>query len=102
MPTTLVSNGVQFPDNSVQTTAGGAVNTTTVLNATAGLSAGAVGTYGFHYNATGSNFGVGATTAGSNLRWTNTAGNILSNPAGTWRCLGDGYNSAGTVWIRIS
>jgi hypothetical protein len=50
----------------------------------------------------------GATTAGSNLRYSNAAGSEPTNttPPGTWRCMGDISSATGdasaTVWLRIA
>jgi len=72
-------------------------------------SYGQVGTYGFFNNRTGSTFGPGSTTAGSNLRWS-SGDNVKyhnSAPAGTWKCLGycvadQNYGYPCTLWIRIA
>lgn len=141
MPTTLVSTGVQFPDNSVQTVARTTSNTVTsfngsvgavsftapvtsvngmtgavtvsstpttdqVLSATAGASVGAVGTYGIFRIQTTPQLGVGATIAGSSLRWSTANGGDGGAPAGTWRHVGfkanDPYNLYSSVFLRIS
>lgn len=94
------------------------VTTTTILNATAGASVGAVGTYAFAVrpgttgNTTANALGPGATVAGSVLRYSNTANSQSSAPAGTWRCMGFMaaiYNDAqdttvfyATLFLRIS
>lgn len=95
-------------------TASSTPTTDQVLTATAGASAGAVGTYGFlAVAATSGNTSVGGTRAGSGLYWSNGPGSpvSLSSPAGTWRAMGDGraaQSSCGgttyfsTVWLRIS
>jgi len=92
------------------------VDTTSVLNATAGASAGDVGTYGFMKADTG-NRNFGSTAAGSLLNpWGENGGTgYTQGPAqsGTWRAMGSsnnnfavGYNSfnAGiaTLWLRIA
>lgn len=105
-------------DNTWQT-----INTTPttdqVLTATAGASAGAVGTYGWLYiTATNTTITLGSTRAGSGLVWTSIYTNPSSgapwtlggsgSPAGTWRCMGhisayDNANNRGTsLWLRIS
>jgi hypothetical protein len=97
----------------------GAISTTSVLAATAGASAGAVGTYGWLYiTATNTTITLGSTRAGSGLVWTGLYTNPSSgapwtlggsgSPAGTWRCMGhisayDNANGRGTsLWLRIS
>jgi len=76
----------------------GAPTTTEVLSATAGATAGAVGTYAFMED-TGSNVGldIGDTVAGSGIRYagvakTETSPMDISSsstvPSGTWRCMG--------------
>lgn len=80
--------------------------TAQVLSATAGASAGAVGTYAFATHQTAGSIAAGGTIAGSNLRYygISSSGAIFSGtPAGTWRCMGYVDTSAtGTVWLRIS
>lgn len=95
--------------------------TAQVLAATAGASAGAVGTYAFlHINTNNTTISTGSTRAGSGLIYasifpwagagTSTAvGQAGSgSPSGTWRCMGliTAYNNANyrgaTVWLRIS
>ena len=90
-----------------------------VGTATAGLSAGAVGTYAFLAHASTSiQRLVGTTEAGSSLRFANGSGGTERStsstaPAGTWRLMGStGYynNGAATsttafqcsVWLRIA
>lgn len=130
MTITVGGSSITFPDATTQTTAGGAVNTTTVLAATAGASVGAVGTYAFLGANSTTDYSAGGTTSGSNLRyaglggnsstWTNNLMPALSlcgsiyvgtgnggTPSGTWRCMGRaGYGGFGmsgaTLWLRIS
>jgi hypothetical protein len=94
------------------------LNTSQVLNATAGASVGAVGTYAFirEINTTTTR-NPGDTLAASNLRYTNSSSVIATSPlpAGTWRCMGYGWTQAvdngygsftyfnsPTLWLRIS
>jgi hypothetical protein len=80
----------------------GAISTTSVLAATAGASAGAVGAYCAHGYSVSGDIGVGGTVAGSSLRGSGTA----NNPgfAGTWRCMGaqSSTGGQGSAWLRIS
>jgi hypothetical protein len=64
--------------------------TTQVLNATAGASVGAVGTYAYLAGASVQlNVNPGETAAGSSLRYSGAVGSFQSSaPAGTWRCMG--------------
>jgi hypothetical protein len=91
------------------------ITTTQVLNATAGASVGAVGTYAFLGLPYGS-YGTampGATASGSTLRYSSSLGfDSGGTPSGTWRCMGfmtftsdggGGYSTAySTLWLRIS
>jgi hypothetical protein len=84
------------------------ITTANVLAATAGASAGAVGTYCTAVNTT-NNIPIGSTTAGSSLRGINTAGAYASPGfGGTWRNMGassgTGLQSIGSssLWLRIS
>lgn len=107
--------------------AGGDPTTTQVLNATAGASVGAVGTYAFLGESTTNSTSPGDTRAGSSLRyasigrdsdnWSSGANARSawgrgggSAPAGTWRAMGNsnfftnGCTSIypATLWLRIS
>lgn len=107
-------------------TAGGDPTTAQVLNATAGASAGAVGSYMFGAaNPTSTAVSFGATRAGSQInptggwmQWFNGAAassvtaTLGSTQSGTWRCMGVTSRvsggacgleySAATLWLRIS
>jgi hypothetical protein len=92
-------------DGSWQT-ASSTPTTAQVLSATAGLTAGEVGSYGFMLWNSASTSGPGTTRAGSGIQWTGVDSNGGfyggSSPSGTWRLLGYGANNFGSVWIRIS
>ncbi len=117
MAVTVRGTDILFNDGTTQSTAAGAVNTTSVLNATAGASLGAVGSYAemLYVGASPQNITAGVTTAGSNLRYSNSIRQSSGpTPSGTWRCMGTGYqvstDSYGgstfiggvTLWLRIS
>lgn len=114
----LTSNGAGS-DPSYQTIST-TPTTAQVLSATAGASAGAVGTYAF--GRAGSNIGFGGTLAGSSIQptaapWASSSGvNSWSFPtggalSGTWRAMGTqtavisggcGNYQGATLWLRIS
>ena len=89
-----------------------------VGTATAGLSAGAVGTYMFAQTGDTSAYAFGSTIAGSNLypnasySYDATSGSAANNAngaaqSGTWRCVGNRDSGAAltrtvTLWLRIS
>ncbi len=90
-------------------TAGGTPTTAQVLSATAGASAGAVGTYAFLFDINNGTLNPGNTRAGSSLRYASAGLGSSSTPSGTWRCMGfsfrDAYSAqpiSTTVWLRIS
>jgi hypothetical protein len=109
-------------DGSWQAVPASAPSTTDVLNATAGASVGAVGTYAFLRPANTTTYSAGSTLAGSSLRYNEgiTGGNNMSSidgatPSGTWRAMGhrqaqqfisgegtSASSSAATLWLRIS
>ena len=110
--------GINWPINA-DTVA--TVTTTQVLNATAGASAGAVGTYAFLGDTNSTGYAFGDTAAGSTLRYAGlragssfenaipsagTFGGGTGGPTGTWRCMGNGNAGTGsfraTLWLRIS
>lgn len=95
------------------------MNTTNVLNATAGASVGAVGTYAFLVrNSDASILTAGSTVAGSGLVYGsivavnsynyNTAvdGRGVTSPSGTWRLMGEfpvaSDGTKASLWLRIS
>jgi hypothetical protein len=103
----LTSNGSTWTSAAAPSSA---PTTDQVLTATAGASAGAVGTYGMfriQFTLT-TQLNTGATTAASNLRWTtaNPSSEGGAAPAGTWRHMGfkvnDPYNRYNTLFLRIS
>lgn len=119
----LTSNGAGS-DPSYQTIST-TPTTAQVLSATAGAAVGDVGTYAWLWSTTTTATSVGATKAGSNLRYaglksssggtTSSTGsvNMTGNggtPAGTWRAMGRDASAAGygitdhgmTLWLRIS
>ena len=115
MPVTVRGTDILFNDSSTQSTAA-VVNTTAVLNATAGAAVGAVGTYAFMGSGSQPTYTPGATAPGSNLRFSgistasyqyayaSNAGSPI--PAGTWRCMGNfvagGPTLGSSIFLRIS
>lgn len=91
-----------------------------ILTATAGATAGAIGTYGFFYSSNTASVAFGSTVAGSTLQpaGIKTAGSAAdvaksgATQAGTWRCMGYSYYLlvsgvdpdwfGATLWLRIS
>ena len=95
-----------------------------VLTATAGATAGAVGTYAFMYDTSAVTLSYGATVAGSRLKFANNSdssgfdspsdvdGSSTSTASGTWRLMGSsGWRNSSSntskafrhsVWLRIS
>jgi len=120
MPSSLNGTGITFNDATTQSTAATAaalVTTNNVLSATAGASAGAVGTYAFLLQVSHTTRNAGDTLAGSSLRyasgasyWNGTVNRASGTPAGTWRLMGYivaystgcEVNSEPSVWLRIS
>ena len=105
MAARLNSSGISFNDGTAQNTAGGAVNTTTVLSATAGATTGSVGTYGLFRNVWGGTISPNQNISGGALRYSNTPGGYTYGPGGTWKCMGFTYNTSPdgiTTFLRIS
>jgi hypothetical protein len=74
-----------------------------VRNATATLSYGDVGTYGFFKQTSGGLIAAGGTTAGSNLAPTDTGLNLGSgNPSGTWQAMSRVVNNQAGLFMRVS
>lgn len=98
----------QLTNDSGYLTTAPAPTTAQVASATAGISAGAVGSYaalGNYYNSDAKN--IGDTNAGSNMFPVNfNGGNNGAARSGTWRCMGysasGDFSSRQTVWLRIS
>jgi hypothetical protein len=101
------------------TTAEIGINTTNVLNATAGAALGAVGTYAFLGRAATGTTTAGDTIAGADLRfggiranatWQNTitsinGANSTNTPSGTWMFMAQqtvSTQAGAAVWLRIS
>ena len=96
MAVTVGGTSITFNDGTTQTTAaGGAPTTAQVLNATAGASAGAVGTYAFLRNSTGGSSFFGGTVAGGVLQAVSLStdgsslggGAVDTSMSGTWRAM---------------
>ena len=95
MPVTVRGGDILFNDGSTQSTAAGAVTTSAVLNATAGASGNAIGSYALTVDFGGS-FSINSTRAGSSV-----AGGL----SGTWRAMQNAVISGGVgygVFLRIS
>ena len=94
------------------------INASSVASATAGIGAGAIGSYIFAHLLSGSTIVLGGTTAGSSLKAGGIKdvgiGSIIVTSttiiSGTWRCMGHAYSfsddsgtrSGITLWLRIS
>lgn len=129
MAVTVRGTDILFNDGTTQSTAAGAPTTTQVLSATAGASAGAVGTYMWARKSTSGNIAFGSTAAGSDLRPQSAMYGFTSIGAvqagtgafsdgaaqsGTWRAMGTYtqqatqggcaplYINGSTLWLRIS
>lgn len=94
--------GISITGNAATVTT---ISTSAALDATAGASVGAVGTYGFFRPSTGfsGTTSPGTTISGSNLQYYSVAENSDrkgSSPSGTWRLMG--YGDYGAVFLRIS
>jgi hypothetical protein len=107
MATKISGTTITFNDNSTQTT--------NVLNETAALSVGSIGSYAFlAYIGNAAARDEGFTIAGSSLRYASTSGGSASAPAGSWRLMGNllayevGGKTPGTayattsVWLRYA
>ena len=106
---TIPTNTNQLTNGAGFLTSAPAPTTSQVLSATAGASTGAIGTYAFLYNNTGTNYtSAGGTLAGSSLRYGGSYDWYNSDtPSGTWRLLGNarqnnGSGGSSSVWLRIS
>ena len=67
---------------------------------------GAVGTYAFLHNDSGTSYNPGATIAGSTsgFFWSDSVRTNISSPSrsGTWRSMGNGRYFGASLWVRIS
>lgn len=124
-PTTVSGFGIsdmasQSVANATNATNVSNVTTAQVLAATAGATAGAVGSFALMKDTVAVTRLPNATLAGSSLRYSSLTGPIYTGsgvleftskiystvPLGTWRCMsysmehGDGIGS--TLWLRIS
>lgn len=68
-----------------------------------GASFGAVGTYVWAVQKTGTDVNPGSTTSGSNLSPSGDGFDNGTHPfTGTWRAMGFGKSGSGTLWLRVS
>jgi hypothetical protein len=72
------------------------------IQAQAQAGVGGVGSYAFMRNITGGTLGVGVLVSGSSLRYTDTTQSGGAGASGTWRCMGECVNGAGSLFLRIS
>lgn len=86
---------------AVSIASSGSPSTAQVLAATAGATAGDVGTYAFLYNTSGT-VNPNENRAGSSLRYASTNADVGAAPAGTWKCMGYISAPAASLWLRIS
>lgn len=104
---TNISISGTWPNQTVTGTTG-APTTAQVLSATTGYTSGVVGSFCVPSYARDTAIGVNGTTAGSNLRGTNSEGGAFYPFSGTWRNLGTsdlntvGYSVGQTLFVRIS
>lgn len=105
MAVTVSGTSITFNDATVQTTAASAPTTTQVLNATAGASAGAVGTYAWVYKAAGpmvfgTNYaGSGLLSAGFYWDGATLTPSWVTTLSGTWKCMGSATGGGYTVLV---
>jgi len=87
-----ITGSANYPtDAAVKTYVDGLTSTSAILTATAALTAGGVGTYGFFDTVlAATTYALGGTVAGSSLIWASVGPggeDISGNPSGTWRAL---------------
>jgi hypothetical protein len=121
MPTALRNTDILFNDGTTQSTAGQPTSTSLVLSATAGASAGGVGTYGFLSQTAdttnANNITAGSTYAGSGLAaWglvfnnfngsLGTPDSLGATQSGTWMAMGSVIRNTNTkrftLFLRIA
>ena len=105
---TIPTNTNQLTNGAGFITSAPAPTTSQVLSATAGLSAGAVGSYGMVASSSWSTRTAGTTISGSDFKWSAASGWYQGNAiSGTWRILGENSGSSNqgnntTLCVRIS
>lgn len=103
---TAVAAGITLLDAALNTGAATAAGITWTGLRTAGLAAGAVGSYAFLRFNTLTTASSGTTHAASGLRYSNADGSAGGTPAGTWRLMGDANNGGNglstSLFLRIS
>lgn len=100
-----VGSGLTLSAGSLSAT--GIVDTSSVLTALSGLTAGAIGTFAFLGNTGATTYSFGDTAAAANLQPSNSNNSVNGSVSGTWRCLGycpaiDEGAVYATLFIRIS
>jgi len=98
----LISNGTTVASGGSVT-----VSSSAVASGTAGITAGAVGSYAILYFDTGTTYGIGTAHGSSAMYWSNVANYYLtSQPSGTWRIMflhnGGAADRRCGLFLRIS
>lgn len=113
MPITVAGTTITFNDSTTQSTAA-VVSTSTVLNATAGLTAGAVGSYvegcqqsvsgtnTYTYGSNYANVGAFAHRYTDTCGWVSPVGQQGGTLSGTWKYLGPTNTVTGTGKLTVS
>lgn len=99
---TAITNNNQLTNGAGYITSAPAPTTSQVGSATAGMSAGDVGSYAFLKQVSGA---VNQTVAGTSMYYSNATSNANTsgtNPTGTWRRMGHQGDSNPTVFLRIA
>ena len=98
----VITNNNQLTNGAGYITSAPAPTTSQVGSATAGMSAGDVGSYAFLKQVSGA---VNQTVAGTSMYYSNATSNANTsgtNPTGTWRRMGHQGDSNPTVFLRIA
>lgn len=105
---TIPTNTNQLTNGAGYITSAPAPTSSQVASATAGISAGSVGSYAMIRDLSGNERNTGATISGSQLRYCSAASNYGTTPSGTWRIMGyilpgnESYGDGTTTCLRIS
>ena len=99
-----ITGSANYPtDAAVKTYVDGLTSTSAILTATAALTAGGVGTYGFFDTVSAATtYAVGGSVAGSALIWGSVGSggtDTLGSPSGTWKALG--YKNAAASRLSL-
>lgn len=98
----ITANGNILVNSAYRAELAHSITTATATNATAGASAGDIGTYAFLRRSVNVMIYPGNNVAGSDLTYADQDSGVGGSPNGTWKCMGCINNIGSTLFLRIA